>query len=261
MRVCTVSEAIAYDEKEKIPALRGRLVKVGKFKSGQNARGSWSLQFLELQDEQDNRAILKLKIWDQPSPLPENIRGRTVYIEAAPSDRGGSKGVVVSRDDYGKHVEVKTQDGATLAFPDETGQNTAPPARQQAATAPPDGGRPQGAGTAPGSSEVNSAANRATHSRNPKTAEEMAAEEHERKVKAVKQAVRWTRQKMNAYRLLLRAVDALAIERKELGKPLSEIQMQTMVSSMMIDAAKLGLFNDFPVSKEEFETILPPEGK
>lgn len=290
-RVVSVTEASQYDIKEKIPAMRGRITRVNKV----NAVGQGTCQNLELSDEQNPNVKLKLKLWDGQE-VPKSWVNSVVYLESGQDKRsGGPRGLEIAQDTYEwsqgdpakKLIELREGAGATMTLspyvapPQEQApnqQNTGNSQRGGPSQRPESPGPSQGSGQRPGPSERQPAQNNPppreerdnpdqnrqeppprSESRAPKTPDEIKAEEHERQRKAVVEAKRWLQRRVNGLRMIFRAVDKFADERRELGKPMSPEAMQALCSSAMIDAHKVSLFQQFPVSREEFEKIFPPE--
>jgi hypothetical protein len=158
MRILTIAEALNLEPGEKVPALRGKIVKIFDRSSGNNEHGDWSIQNLELIDASDPKLKLKVKVFDRED-IPRSWTNKTIYIESGTGEKG-IKGCEIKQDTYRwtegqpikKLLEVKTGSGAAINPNDQVGQpaqnspapapapapppSTAPPAQTAAAQPP-----------------------------------------------------------------------------------------------------------------------------
>lgn len=119
--------------KAQLSGVTGELVYVSEMKDGKGTRGPWSIQSVEIEDAQGNRA--KLKLWNRFKPMPREWAETRTGIKVVNDDDGKSMSVAV--DEYnGKTtnvIEVRPEASITVSpgdgqQPEPTRSNT-PPSR------------------------------------------------------------------------------------------------------------------------------------
>jgi hypothetical protein len=101
-RIVPLAEALKMDPGEQLPAIRGKVVKVGKYFSGESAKGPWSFQTLVI-DEGGTKADVKFKGRDQIAP---DAVGKVAFVVANNGERGLT-GLRVEDDEYnGKTTRI-----------------------------------------------------------------------------------------------------------------------------------------------------------
>ena len=128
-RIVPLAEALKMDPGEQLPAIRGKVVKVGKYFSGQSAKGPWSFQTLTI-DDGGTKTDVKFKGRDQIAP---DAVGKVAFVVANNGERGLT-GVRVEDDEYnGKTTRiVLVTPSAELTF-GKGDWNTETPAKPAAA--------------------------------------------------------------------------------------------------------------------------------
>ena len=94
-RIVPLSEALTLDAGEQLPAIRGKVVKVGKYFQGESAKGPWSFQTITLEDGAV-KADVKMKGRDQ---IPGTVVGKVMFAVANNGERGLT-GVRAEEDEY-----------------------------------------------------------------------------------------------------------------------------------------------------------------
>ena len=94
-RIVPLSEALRMDPGEQLPAIRGKVLKVGKYFQGQSAKGPWSFQTITLEDGAV-KADVKMKGRDQ---IPGTVVGKVMFAVANNGERGLT-GVRAEEDEY-----------------------------------------------------------------------------------------------------------------------------------------------------------------
>ena len=101
-RIVPLSEALRMDPGEQLPAIRGKVIKVGKYFSGESAKGPWSFQTIVIEDG-GTKADVKFKGRDQIAP---DAVGKVAFVVANNGERGLT-GVRVEDDEYnGKTTRI-----------------------------------------------------------------------------------------------------------------------------------------------------------
>ena len=136
-RIVPLSEALRMDPGEQLPAIRGKVVKVGKYFSGQSAKGPWSFQTLVIEDG-GTKADVKFKGRDQIAP---DAVGKVAFVVANNGERGLT-GVRVEDDEYnGKKTRiVLVTPSAELTFGKGDWNTEKTPSKSAAANDPSDPG-------------------------------------------------------------------------------------------------------------------------
>lgn len=94
-RIVSLADALKCDPKEQLPAVRGKVLKVGKYFSGQSAKGPWSFQTVTLEDG-GTKADVKFKGRDQ---FDGSAVGKVMFVVAHNGERGLT-GVRAEEDEY-----------------------------------------------------------------------------------------------------------------------------------------------------------------
>lgn len=94
-RIVSLSDALKSDPGEQLPAVRGKVNKVGKYFSGESAKGPWSFQTVTL-DDSTAKAEVKFKGREAFGP---SVVGKVMFIVANNGERGLT-GVRVEDDEY-----------------------------------------------------------------------------------------------------------------------------------------------------------------
>lgn len=94
-RIVPLAEVFKADVGEQLPAIRGKVVKVGKYFSGQGEKGPWSFQSFTLDD---GTAKLEVKFKGRDR-FDETAIGKVMFITANNGERGLT-GVRAEDDDY-----------------------------------------------------------------------------------------------------------------------------------------------------------------
>lgn len=87
MRIIPISEIPKLMPDETIPAIKGKIKKVGKKYSGDGDYGPWSLQTLEIAAISPDTGVARVCIKDREE-IPANVQGKTIYIYCHQGDKG-----------------------------------------------------------------------------------------------------------------------------------------------------------------------------
>jgi len=112
-RIVALAEALKMDPGEQLPAIRGKVIKVGKYFSDESAKRPWSFQTLVIEDG-GTKADVKFKGRDQ---IALDAVGKVAFIVANNGERGLT-GVRVEDDEYNGKVTriVLVTPSAELTF-------------------------------------------------------------------------------------------------------------------------------------------------
>lgn len=290
MRVVQFSEAVAYDLKEKVPALRGKIIRINDYHSGVTNGNGWSFQNLVLADPDKANVQLRVKVWNREE-IPKPWAGKIVIVESVEGDRG-PKGVTIEQDTYNwkdgqpikKQLEVQCSDGAVFELANGSAaqssepsrpaqQNQGTQSRQQAPREPQGGGRADRAESRPARPE---GTQRAAHGpgtqaaqdhqreQQPapaKTAAEKAAEREAEYRKAIVDAGKFAGRKLAGMAIVMRAVDKLAEERQKIQKPLSTDQYQGICTTIFIAGDRTFQWDKLPTTLGDLEKFWPEPRK
>lgn len=94
-RIVSLSDALQSDPGEQLPAVRGKVLKVGKYFRGESAKGPWSFQTVTLDD---STAKAEVKFKGREAFAPASV-GKVMFIVANNGERGLT-GVRVEDDEY-----------------------------------------------------------------------------------------------------------------------------------------------------------------
>lgn len=268
MRLITVAEAVQYDLKEKVPALRGKITRVNDRKAGCTNGRNWSFQNFEIADLTNGAIRLRVKVWNRED-VPKTWTHKIVLIQSVEGEKG-VHGVTIEQDTYNwkegqpikKQLEVQGEDGCGFDLADDR-QEQAPPARQQAAQPPPAASRPQGAQSAParpaGTQRPNDPAwvGKTAAPAPQQTAAEKAAEREAEYRKAIAGAGKFIGRKVSGFACVLSAMDKLQAVRQEMGKPLTADQFQGMCTSIFIAGDRSFQWDKLPTTLADLEKFWP----
>jgi hypothetical protein len=258
MRLVTIAEANAMDIGEKVPCIKGKILKVYDQTTGTNEHGAWSIQNVELVDPNDVKIKLRVKLFNQ-KPVEKSWQGRILYIESAQGEKG-VKHVTMVEDTYKKkegqpikkQLEVKEEavvglsDGTTA--PQQPTQPTQPAPQQTAAP------QQQTPAQSPAPTTTTTQGQRPAGT---KTAQELAEEHFTRDKKAVSDFRVDMFRAVNAFELIMDGVDYLAKRRAEKGKAMTPEQHQGCTTSIFIKMDRAGMVGSLPSGK--IDKYLPPK--
>lgn len=270
MRLITVAEAVQYDLKEKVPALRGKVTRVNDRRSGTTNGRNWSFQNCELADLQNGAVRLRVKVWNRED-IPKTWTNKIVLIQSVEGEKG-FKGCVIEQDTYNwkegqpikKQLEVQCEDGCGFDLADDR-QEQPPPARQQSAQPPQDNGRRQTAQSAPARPTGNQRAegpppDQGQQQESPppaKTTADKATEREEEYRKGIIDAGKFIGRKVNGFACVLKAMDKLQEQRQAMGKPLTSDQFQGMCTSIFIAGDRSFQWDKLPTTLADLEKFWP----
>lgn len=265
MRLVSLSEASAYEIKEKIPAFRGKITRINDPNSGIRDGEPWSMQNLELCDQDQPTIRLRIKLWNGEE-IPKTWLHKIVMIESVEGQKG-LKGVTMEQDTYNwqegqpikKQVEVQCGNGALFYLADSRAvdqpQNQAAPARQQAPH------RPQTAAQTPARPEPAQRETAPQQQAPAKTAAEIVAEREAGYRSAIIGAGKFVGRKVSGFAVVLAAMDKLQEERQRQGKPITADQFQGMCTSIFIAGDRSFQWDKLPTTLEDLEKFWPVSRK
>lgn len=228
MDIITVAQALRKVDGELILAIKGRLTEVKKAFEGNKDGEAYRFQYGTLQDLNDPKAKIKLKVWNHPELAP--MKGEIIYLL---SNRGEGKksnqwfGVKRTTDTYqnrndpmvdcsGK-ADVTMVDPEGGVEPENQPAGQAPQGRQQAGTQKTTQGTPRGQNA-------------------PQSRPATPADREKAYVAAVKETKLQLAKMANLYILCTVAADRVLDEynRTHADTPMSEAQYQACTSSFWI---------------------------
>lgn len=260
MRLVTMAEAVAFDIGEKVPCIKGKILKVYDQTTGTNEHGAWSIQNVELVDPNDVKIKLRVKLFNQ-KPIEKSWSGRILYIESATGEKG-IKHVTIVEDTYKKKEgapikkQLEVKDEAVVGLADGMGSAPAPqtpaPAQQQQAP-PANTPAPQSQAPTPTPQTTTTQGRPA----GTKSAQELAEEHFAKDKKNVQDFRVETARAINAFFLIMDGVDHLAKLRTEKGKSMTPEQFHGTTTSIFIKMDRAGMVGSLPSGK--IEKYLPPK--
>src|SRR5437773_8755097 len=130
MRVLTLSEIMALEFGEIVPAFRAQIKQVYPQKSDTNEYGPWSIQRVLLMD---GAALMTAKLFNIPE-YTSQWQGVWIYVESGQNDKGKLTGIEVVKDEYrgkvSKQIKISERATITQAQPDTAAPATPEPTRQ-----------------------------------------------------------------------------------------------------------------------------------
>lgn len=286
MREVPIADVAQFEIGEAVPAFAGRVLRVQDQNSGTNNFGNWTIQTLDVADENDPNVKVRVKVFDRDE-IPKSWINRVVLIQSGQGDKGQIQGVAMAQgyQGRGKCVEVKTNLGAFVDLADGAPAPAQPPQRQnypnqgggnrqnqgyagrnQPANAP-QGGRtaqhgggrqqnaPQGQ-PAQRPPQQNQTAQREsnTQSRAPKPPE-TPEQKQARLMAGVADLYKFTARTLSGYKVILRAARKLQDEEAKAGTPLTDAHFQALCATLFIQAKDNGKLLNLPTS--DVEKYLP----
>lgn len=266
-----LSEAQAYDLKEKIPATRGKITRINDYVTGNTNGNAWAFQTFELCDPKDPKVRVRAKAWNGQE-IPKTWISQIVHLECVEGERG-PKGVTMEQDTYRwkegqpikKQIEIQCGDGAVFALAGNTpiSQESGPAQNQPGATRQRPANAPQG--TAPAQTASPAAASQTASQ--PAPAQTRKAHDGEpslnedEKRGLVAKAAKFVGRRIGGFRIIMRAMDKFAEERQKAGRPLTPEHYQAMCSSIFIDGNKVYMWENLPMTEELLEKYWPQPAK
>lgn len=233
-----------------VEGVKGRVTKLGKYNQSKHGdQRPWTMQTLELND---GTGAIEVKFWNLPE-WPAALKNRTVYILSTPSDRDGSLcGIMTKEEEYRgqKYMILNTTEKAQLTETEPAQTTQAPPPPQQPAlpvqpVQPPPQQQPppQTLAQFQQGQPATNGPKPTSHSRNPKTPEEKAADAQAQILSVRKQAL----QRVNLWMTCAAAVDGMCKELDtQRGMKLSADQVDKAISTIFISCDRDKLAYNMP---------------
>lgn len=253
MQIYSVTEVLRM-QPGTLTGVKGKIKTVGDRNEGQKGKRSWSMQWCIIQDLQNPRDEIKVKIWNREE-LGKRERGNVIYFTAGVGKKQNDPvGLKLEEDEYrGKtSLLVNFNEEAEWGFGDahpDGGNARQAPARPAAPPPADTHHQPtnQPARPAPAQPQTTAAAPQQPRQESPPTTkEEWEAKQRE----AIKKARIFLAQHANLMLLCLEASDYICAEYEKMHpgeSPLAPEHFRTMASSLFIDAKKAYLADNMPI--------------
>jgi hypothetical protein len=264
MRLITVAEMLRDGSGRAVEGTRIQLKRVNEYHDGTNSFGPWSIQNVI---GKDGTGEIKLKLTNRKE-LTKKWEGVWVIFEEGPGDKGRMTGLLTKDDNYkgkttlvleiGKEAVMTQADSAGSQAESQRAQDPSPgrvqepqepPQRQREPEDPPQRqeappSRQSAERPAPEPSrEPEPAQRQAEPVPPPKKTPEQELAEAKRHVRDLK---RFVSRRVNAFEIILSAVDHLAERRRASGRAIPPEQQSSIAMSLFIAADRAGMGYPMP---------------
>jgi hypothetical protein len=239
MRIIKLSEAVAMEKGELVPAVRGAFTKVGKYTSGKNEHGQWSFQNCQFAD-QTGTIKLKLKNRQELTSAWENV---PVVLESGVDGKGKMSGLTRDVDDYkGASTPMIVMDARAAILEGESASDASTPASEPA----PEPSRPAAAPSKPAAAPSKPTAAARPSGEAPSEPNQKAA------APSNGDAIKRTRMELGRRAVgMILAFDAAVFVAKEVEKrhaiQLTTSEIERIAVSFKIDLDRIGATSGLPV--------------